>query len=73
MGSSLHADILALQDGYTIVNYIDVEGGEKKKIKKKGNVLDRVLQFPTALGANSPSGIVLSKANIVFPLLVYPH
>lgn len=68
-GSPLQIDTLPLKDRYAIVNYADLEGGEKKKKK----VLDRVLQFPTALGANSPSGIVLPNANIVFPLLVYPH
>lgn len=70
----MQIDTLPLKDRYAIVNYADVEGGEKKEEeKKKRNVLDRVLQFPTALGANSPSGIVLPNANIVFPLLVYPH
>lgn len=41
--------------------------------KTKRNGLDGVLQFPAALGANPPSGIVLSNANIEFLLLVYPH
>lgn len=40
--------------------------------EEEKRVSDTTLPFPTALGASSPPGIVLSKAN-VFPLLVHSH